>query len=239
MTSFNRVALLFMFVFAGPLLASSIVWSEVGDAGALPKNAQSVTGNNESVDAILGRLNDANNADMFEILITDLLDFSAEVFADPLHPKSKVQPQIFLFDENGFAISGGFGAVGDAILPFGPDPDLYLPGFYFLMVDTVGVDPSYTMTNPKGVLPRKQPAPLFCHDFALNPFAANPCVGAENQAIDGYIGQGLDPSFTGNYEILLTGVTAFTPEPGTMVLLLSGLAAAVALHRRRNARRAD
>jgi len=56
MTSFNRVALLFMFVFAGPLLASSIVWSEVGDAGALPKNAQSVTGNNESVDAILGPL---------------------------------------------------------------------------------------------------------------------------------------------------------------------------------------
>jgi hypothetical protein len=238
MSWFNRVRLLLLFVFAIPVMATSIVWNEVGDAGPLPKNAQSVTGDYESVDAILGRLSDANGADMFEILITDLANFSAEVFPDPLHTKSSVQPQIFLFDENGFPISGGFGAVGDAILPFGPDPDLYFPGFYYLMVDTVGVDPSYTMTNPKGVLPRKQPAELFCHDFALNPFAANPCVGAENQAIDGYIGQGLDPSFTGTYEIALTGVTAFTPEPGTIVLLLSGLAATVAF-RRYSSRRAD
>jgi hypothetical protein len=239
MSWLNRITLLLLFVFAIPVMATSIVWNEIGDAGPLPKNAQSVTGNYESVDAIFGRLSDANGADMFEILISDLVDFSAEVFPDPNHPKSAVQPQIFLFDENGFPISGGFGAVGDAILPFGPDPDLYLPGFYYLMVDTVGVDPSYTMTNPKGVLPRKQPAELFCHDFALNPFAANPCAGAENKPIDGYIGQGLDPSYTGTYEILLTGVTAFTPEPGTLVLLGSGLAAAVVFRRRLSGRPAD
>ena len=200
-----------------PMMANTI-WTEggvFGDAGPLPATAQMIWGDNQPLDAIFGNLASANGADMFRILITDPNSFSAEVFPDPYDTTSQVIPQIFLFDSGGLPIAGGFGAfVGDASLPFGPND----PGFYYLMVDSVGRNPIFTMTKPNG---KQKKQPLFCQDFSFDSSSLLPCAGAETQPIEGYQGQGIYP---GAYAIQLTGVTAPAPvpEPGSIFLLLSG-----------------
>jgi len=201
-----------------PIMANTI-WTEgaFGDAGPLPSTAQMIWGDNQSLDAIFGNLANSNGADMYKILITDPLNFSAEVMPDPFDLNTQVIAQIFLFDSAGHPIAGGFGAfMGDATLTpwLGPD----VPGFYYLMVDSVGRDPIFMAPGPKGNL-KKQP--LFCQDFSFDASSWLPCLGAETQSIDGYKGQGLYP---GAYAILLTGATAPAPAPeaGTVFLLLSG-----------------
>jgi hypothetical protein len=236
MNIFSRVTIgLLCMVGSMPIMANTI-WTEgvFGDAGPLPSTAQMIWGDNQPLDAIFGNLANANGADMFRIMITDPLNFSAEVMPDPFSPDTQVIAQIFLFDSAGFPIVGGFGAfTGDATLApwLGPND----PGYYYLMVDSVGRNPIYTVTRPNGTL-KKQP--LFCQDFSFDASSWLPCTGAETQSIEGYKGQGLYP---GAYAILLTGATAPSeaPEPGTVFLLLSGAVLVLAGKKRHHRRVAD
>jgi len=221
-----------------PIMANTI-WTEggtFGDAGPLPATAQMIWGDNQSLDVIFGNLSNRNGADMYKILITDPFNFTATVMPDPFDTDSQVIPQIFLFDGAGLPLAGGFGAfVAEATLPpwFSPD----VPGFYYLMVDSVGRDPIFTTTRPNGT---QKKLPLFCSD----PFtpAFWPCLGAETQPIVGYKGQGLyagsndGPYVDGTYAIALTGATAPAPvpEPGTVFLFLSGAGLLLAGKKRRH-----
>lgn len=217
MNLFGRVTIGLLWIVGSMPITASTIWTDgiFGDAGPLPATAQTIWGDNTPLDAIFGNLTDGNSAAMFRILITDPENFSASVLPDPFATDSQVIPQIFLFDSGGSPISGAFGAfVGDASLPFGPN----LPGYYYLMVASVGRDPIYTVTNPDGT---QEAQPLFCQDFSFDSSALLPCAGAETQRIDGYQGQGLT---TGAYAIVLSGVTAPAPvpEPGSVILFLSG-----------------
>ena len=226
MSYFGRVTIgLFWMVCSLPLRAG-IVWiaGDHGEAGPLPASAQTIPVGvyNDSLDFIYGNLTDSNSANMFRILITDVTNFTAEVTPDAVtDPNTQVIPQIFLFDIFGFPIVGAYGAfTGDAILPFGPDPAIYGPGYYYLMVDSVGHDPISTGTGKA----------LFCTGSGFFPADWQPCLDTANPKIDGYTGEGVSP---GTYLIALNGATAETPEPGSVVLMLSGLAAVLALTRKK------
>jgi hypothetical protein len=228
MNKYGRVTIgLLWMVGSIPMMANTI-WTDgtLGTAGPLQATAQTIWGDNQSLDAILGNLPDANSAAMFQILITDPANFTADVIPSPLDPTSQVIPQIFLFDSGGAAISGGIGAfVGNASIPFGPN----VPGYYYLLVNSVGLDPIYTVTAPDGTQSQQ---PLFCQGLSYDSSALLPCAGVGTQPIAGYQGQGVynagitgnDPYVSGAYAVLLTGVTAPAPapEPGTVFLLLSG-----------------
>jgi hypothetical protein len=226
MKLFGRVAIGLLWMVCSLPVRAGIVWiaGDHGEAGPLPDSAQAITtdGNNDSLDFIFGNLIDRNNANMFRILITDLTNFSAEVTPDAVtDPGTQVIPQIFLFDIFGVPIVGAYGAfLGDSILPFGPDPAIYGAGYYYLMVDSVGHDPISTVTGQA----------LFCTGTGLFPADWQPCLDTANPKIDGYQGEGVNP---GTYVITLNGVTADSPEPGSVVFMLSGLAAVLALARKK------
>jgi hypothetical protein len=227
MNLFSRVTIGLLWIVGSMPIAASTIWTEggaFGDAGPMPATAQMIWGDNQSLDGIFGNLSNLNGADMFKILITDPLNFSATVMPDPFDPNSQVIPQIFLFDSAGLPLAGGFAAfVGEATLPPWYSPDV--PGFYYLMVDSVGRDPIFTATRPNGTLKKQA---LFCAD-SFTP-SLWPCQGAETQPIAGYKGQGLyagsndAPYLDGAYAIVLSGVTAPAPvpEPGSVFLFLSG-----------------
>jgi hypothetical protein len=218
MNIFGRVTIGLLWIVGCIPMTANTIWTDgtFGNAGPLPATAQMIWGDNQPLDAIFGNLPDANSAAMFRILITDPLNFTADVFPDTsADPNNQLIPQIFLFDSGGFPISGGLGAfVGNASIPFGPNT----PGYYYLMVNSVGVDPIFTVTAPDGTQTQQ---PLFCQDLSYDSSALVPCAGVGTQPIDGYQGQGLNP---GAYAILLSGVTAPAPAPeiGTVFLLLSG-----------------
>jgi hypothetical protein len=234
----GRVAAGFLWLAGCMPATAGLIWIQTTDAGSLPGTAQVIYGQDEPLDAIFGTLTDANGANMFQILITDPASFTATIDSfdtDPANP-SQVIPQIFLFDSNGFPVVGAFAAfVGHAALPFGPDPELFPnPATYFLMIDSLGVDPINVETGQ----------PLFC--VADNPFFDNlylPCPGAEALPITGYQGfavsvgiplpDGSASTGTGDYVIQLTGVTAPSPEPASILFLATGLTAVLALRKRR------
>ena len=226
MNLFGRVTIgLLWMVGSMPIMANTI-WTDgmFGNAGALPDTAQMIWGDNTPLDAIFGNLSDANGAAMFRILITDPFNFTATVMPDPFDPDTQVIPQIFLFDSGGLPLAGGYAAMaGEASLPpwFSPN----VPGFYLLMVNSVGSDPIFTETLPDGTQTQQ---PLFCGD----PYSPSwwACDSTATQPINSYQGQGFyagsndGPLVNGAYAILLTGATAPAPvpEPGSAFLLLGG-----------------
>jgi hypothetical protein len=223
MNLFSRVTIGLLCIVGSLPITANTIWTDgtFGNAGELPSTAQMIWGDNQPLDAIFGNLADANGAAMFQILITDPFNFSATVMPDPFDTTSQIIPQIFLFDNGGLPIVGGFGAfTGEATLApwLGPTD----PGYYFLMVNSVGRDPIFTVPLPDGT---QATQPLFCQDFSFDASSWLPCMGTETQPITGYEGQGIYP---GAYAILLTGATApgdagaAAPEPGSVFLLLSG-----------------
>ena len=158
MNIFGRVTIGLLWIVGCIPMTANTIWTDgtFGNAVPLPATAQMIWGDNQSLDAIFGNLSDPNSAAMFRILITDPFNFTATVMPDPFDTNSQVIPQIFLFDSAGLPLAGGFGAfVGEATLPpwFSPD----VPGYYYLMVNSVGSDPIFTTTNPDGTQ-TQQPA---------------------------------------------------------------------------------
>jgi hypothetical protein len=224
-----------------PIMANTI-WTDgtLGNAGSLPGTAQTILGGNQTLDQIYGSLPAEDSAAMFRIYIADPFNFTATVTpSDTADVASQVIPQIFLFDSAGLPLAGGWAAyVAEATLPgwFGPN----VPGYYYLTVDSVGLDPVFTM--PDGSVQQ-----LFCATDPTAPsYWACPAGGvgatfdpqnpdptipdASTQPISGYQGwgaynagpYGTDSFVAGAYVINLTGVSTQVPEPGTVFLLLSG-----------------
>ncbi|HVL37836.1 MAG TPA: DVUA0089 family protein [Fimbriimonadaceae bacterium] len=111
----------------------AISWLEAGDAGDTLIAAQHVT--DPGVTAILGSLNDNQDADIYRIYVSNGASFRAETLQD--FPTLMADPTLYLFRADGtaalFATDGGVGAqallLGHAGLA---------PGFYYLAISSVG-----------------------------------------------------------------------------------------------------
>jgi len=204
---------------ANPVLAAD--YTEVGDAGeSLATAAQADTqALGTSLDAIIGTIS-GNNADLFAILITDPVNFTA---ANPLNAAGNINTfdsQLFLFDANGFGVLYN----QDVPPPSGGSQSFLSPsaagvpltaGLYYLAIAPVG----YSPLSAGGL--------IFPNTSLSNPTAVVGATGpGGSQALSSWTGNTSSPG--GDYRISLTGA-AFVPEPSTGLLsglvLLGGLSA--------------
>jgi hypothetical protein len=201
---------------SGPARAG--VWMEAGDAPALlPGEATYGLG---SLDMILGTWGDTEDVDLYLIRITDPATFSALV------ESGDDDPQVFLFDAQGFGIAGdddqGFASFNSS-LPQGNSLYASRPaGLYLLGVSVFDADPLssgglifpdnfYAVVGPTGP---GGGSPL--NGWNLNVFSAN---------------------LVSSYAISLTGAS-FVPEPRAAVLAAAAALTLLALLRwRERARR--
>ena len=205
---------------AGPILIES------GDAGNLIATANDTT-NSGVLSSILGNLSaldpsdSAFDVDLYRIFIADPASFSASTVNSPGLNVS--DPQLFLFDSNGMGVymndddeSGLNGSQSN--LPAGHAFGPASAGSYYLAIGWWNNEPMDALLNP-----------IF---EDVNGFGVNgPAAGSGALAAwDNNVLQRLDLETA--YEIRLTGVgsEATVPEPGTLVLIATGLAGVA--HRR-------
>jgi hypothetical protein len=198
--------------------AQGLVWNEVGAAGNLPASAQ-VTLGVGPLTQIAGSLDELTEVDMFQIWIEDPLGFSAATVSSSL---SVPDPQLFLFDGSGLGVfmnddadSGLSGSQSE--LPAGHPSGPPAAGLYYLAIGRFDNEPfsdsgrifmdSIQTTGP------------------ADPGGQDP-VTSWNDDVIGH------PDFETLYQIDLTGARAAVPEPGTLAIVLSGLAGLSALRRR-------
>jgi hypothetical protein len=197
--------------------ASAAIFAEVGDAGALPSNAQ-ITSVFGSLDAITGRLR--NGGDMFRIHIANPTYFSATTVGTP---GTLADTQLFLFDLNGFGIAANDDTGGlRSELPAGNSLYASLPaGDYLLLITAFDRDP----VSAGGLIFPSTP----------NGGIYGPTGPGGGSAMSGISGTNDQPR--GTYRINLAGATSAepVPEPSTMVLfgVGAGLMGLVARRRRK------
>jgi hypothetical protein len=196
--------------------SASPIWNEGVDAGAFLFTAQTPLGPGPLTN-IIGTISNSNDADMYRIYIDDPAGFTAVHSGGSLFDS-----QLFLFDAAGMGVyanddAGGFSAV----LPNGNPNSPTTPGLYYLVITGYNNDPS----SAGGLI------------FPSTPFNGvfGPTGPGGGSPISGYTNGGGE---TGTYDITLRGASAVvaTPEPATLLLLGSGLAA-VAARRRRASKR--
>jgi len=180
------------------------VWDEQGDAGQLLGDAQ-VTVGNGSLDEIRGN-HDANDADLYKIMITDAGGFSATTTGG-----TSLDTQLFLFDANGMGVSHNDDDPNGGLQSRLTGQFVSGPGIYYLAISTFNMDPNSAggliwQSSPFGV--ERQPD---------GPGAGSPLL---NWTPGG--------ATAGAYSIFLTGAGfAEVPAPGALALLgLGGMAAA-------------
>lgn len=204
---------------------SDTIWIEVGDAGDLPTTAQTVedTSFNDVVSAIFGSLSNpdpfdsAFDVDLYQIFISDPLEFSASTANSPGVNVS--DPQLFLFDSDGHGVymndddeSGLNGS--QSSLPAGHFFSPGSVGWYYLAIgwwDNEPLDAFGSLIFDNSNL------------FGTNgPTAGSGPLSTWNNSVL------QRPDLETAYEIQLTGVsTTPVPEPGTLVLLATGLLSVV------------
>jgi len=202
------------------------IWIESGDAGNLAATANNTTGSGV-LSTILGNLSAADpfdsafDVDLYQIFIADPASFSVSTVNSPGLNVS--DPQLFLFDSVGQGIymndddeSGLNGSQSN--LPAGHAFGPASAGTYYLAIGWWNNEPLDALLNP-----------IF---EDVNGFGVNgPAAGSGALAAwDNNVLQRLDLETA--YEIRLTGVgsEATVPEPGTLVLIATGLAGVA--HRR-------
>ncbi|HYR84221.1 MAG TPA: DVUA0089 family protein [Terriglobia bacterium] len=201
------LSFLCLVLFACPGFADSFAWNELGSAGNLP-GAANITVGGGSLQQINGNLLDVTEVDMFQITITDFLNFSATALAglDMVD-----DPQLFLFDSAGLAVymnDDGPGLGSQSELPSGSAFGPTSAGLYYLAIGWFDNEP-FSATGR-----------MFDDGTGTN----GPGIGGlstilswNNDAI------GRDDLPTG-YSIQLTGASYAVPEPATLLLLTTGLA---------------
>jgi hypothetical protein len=213
-----RVRGLLLTVLAFGLCASAgaVPCTEVGDAGPLPGVGVGDCSAIGGLDSISGAITATGDVDMYLIYINNPAAFSATTVGQP---GTLGDTQLFLFTSAGFGIAtndddastSGFRST----LPVGhPLYSSLSAGLYYLAISGYNTDPA----NASGL--------IFPSTFPGVFGATGPGGGLP---IAGYLGG----SGVGTYDIALTGVGA-VPEPGTLILLGSGIAG-LALRRRRRA----
>ena len=184
-----------IFVFSTTQIAYPVpwTWKEVKDAGELIDTSQ-ITRGNKGLDSIAGELT-GNDVDLYQIFINGTSDFSVNVWADLSYNDSKI------LDDN--------------------DTVLYLfdsGGFEVLMDDDSG----------EGLLPEFQSGQISDKNAGIY-YLAFTLFGTRPKSDDGRL-VGWDYTMSpqqGDYILSLDGVSsaapAPVPEPGTILLLGSGL----------------
>ena len=193
--------------------ATAQTWTEVGDAGDLPGNAQ-ITEGPGPLTAITGTIGTTTDADMYQIFITGGGTFSATTAGTP--GTTLGDPQLFLFNAAGIGVyaNDDFGGSLQATLPAGTALTPTAPGLYYLAITSFNRDP----ISPGGLI------------FPDVTTVTGPTGPGGGQPISGYTGTG----GTGSYAISLTGAEfAVIPEPGTLTLLGTGALGLFAYGRRR------
>ena len=184
-----------IFVFSTTQIAYPVpwTWKEVKDAGELIDTSQ-ITRGKKGLDSIAGELT-GNDVDLYQIFINGTSDFSVNVWADLSYNDSKI------LDDN--------------------DTVLYLfdsGGFEVLMDDDSG----------EGLLPEFQSGQISDKNAGIY-YLAFTLFGTRPKSDDGRL-VGWDYTMSpqqGDYILSLDGVSsaapAPVPEPGTILLLGSGL----------------
>jgi hypothetical protein len=194
-------------------------YAEIGDAGETLSTAPIVNTQpfGTSLDAITGILT-ANNADLFQIYISDPATFSANTFFSGSTPGvNNFNTELFLFTSTGLGVYANDDAPPPANgsqsqLPAGNAFSPTTAGIYYIAVSGAG----YAPVSADGLI---FPTP----DGGSVPFDAvlgSTGVGGA-KVLSGWAGN--STGNTGNYKINLAGAT-FVPEPTVSVLLPSMIA---------------
>jgi hypothetical protein len=191
--------------------AGATIWTEVGDAGNLPGTAQITIGVGP-LTSITGTLPDNSDVDMFCIQITDKANFRAAI--SPL--AATVDPDIWLFNANGFGISANNTVTGGQAWVTGAN--VPSNGMYYLAISSdmaSALSAGGAIWNPVYVYTERAPD---------GPGAA--------QAITGWGGNPVNDMTS--YTVQLTGAGfCEVPEPGSLSVLVAGLCGMLLRRKRR------
>lgn len=196
------------------------IWHEgddgEGGAGGLPASANITLGVGPLTDIIGGLGNDLSGADMYEIFISDPVNFSAITTGHGTDPI--VNPAIYLFDASGDGLFGNdniSGVNSQAAIPAGTTA-LLSAGLYYILI------------TPSGNLPANKNGDEIFGDLTNTTTVT---AGSSNplKIKSPYDTSGTTPnpinSGTG-YDIELTGADfAQAPEPATLGFTAAGLIA--------------
>jgi hypothetical protein len=214
----------------GPACAAT--FSETGDAGQTPGQAQSTQAAGPAgtaLTAVSGTILSATDADLFLITIADPLAFSATTFN--AGTGDFLDTQLFLFSVAGAPIlmndDDASGLTLQSTLPAGHPLRPTSAGSYLLGVSLSGFDPvnlnNQLLFEPLG-------------SFVQSTDVRGPNAGLQpallsDFSFSGFAGGG------GSYQVQLTGVTVPVPEPSTWLMLAVGAAGLPWLTRRRRGSR--
>lgn len=170
--------------------------TEIGDAGQLLADAQVIPPGAVTVESITGTLSSSNDVDLFEITLTGGGTFSATTKGTDT---TVSDPQLFLFDENGFGVFGNddFNGLQPTLPAESPLTPLE-PGTYFLAISSFNNDPVSSFGEIFA----------FSDQFgSFNP-VLEPTGSGAGAPLSGFANAGFA---TGSYTIALTGVEAASP----------------------------
>ena len=169
---------------------------EIGDAGQLLTEAQIIPSVEPTLDSITGNLSSNNDVDLFQVTLTGGGTFSATTQGTDT---TVSDPQLFLFDENGFGVFGNddFNSLQPTLPAETPLTPLE-PGTYFLAISSFNNDPVSSFGE------------IFASSDQFGQFGSvlettGPGGGAP---LSGFTDAG---GSTGSYTIALTGVEAASP----------------------------
>jgi hypothetical protein len=201
---------------------NAATYAEIGDAGQTLDTATIAdTQPGTALDAIVGTLT-ANNADLFQIYISDPATFSANtLFTTP--GVNNFNTSLFLFNLEGFGVYANDDATGSqSALPAGNALSPTTAGLYYIAISGSGFSP---VSEDGAIFPEPDGVTILFDDV-LGPTGVG---GAK--ILSGWAGN--SGSNFGAYKINLTGAT-FVPEPTVSVFLpsLFALWGAASLKRR-------